>query len=139
MSETTREFCVACGDDREIRREKQTVEYDVRGEKIVLELPVRVCQTCDTVECEGVDPAEMAFAEYRRRKGLLTPEQIRGIRKQYKLSQKSLAALLGMSEATINRYEGGSCSVGATDFRICNAGVSKRFWKARQGNCGNAC
>ena len=136
MSEITREFCVACGDDREIRREKQTVEYDVRGEKIGLELPVRVCQTCGTIEAEGVDPAEMAFAEYRRRKGLLTPEQIHGIRKQYKLSQRSLAALLGMSEATINRYEGGGLQDEAHDqaIRSCQNPDTMRNILQRRGD-----
>jgi DNA-binding transcriptional regulator YiaG len=47
------------------------------------------------------------FSEYRKLKGLLTPEAIRKLRERYRLSQKSLTALLGMSEATINRYEGG--------------------------------
>jgi len=103
------DYCVVCGEDRAIRHEQQRTEFDVRGETIELHLPVMVCESCGTTEVEGdLDPPAMAFAEYRQRRGLLSPEQIKGIRKRYRLSQKAFAALLGMSEATINRYEGGS-------------------------------
>jgi putative zinc finger/helix-turn-helix YgiT family protein len=125
------EFCVACGDDRPIRREQQQVEYDVRGEKIAISLPVKVCDTCGTVEVDeafGQDPVEQAYAIYRQRKGLLTPEQIEETRKRYHLSQKTFAALLGMSEATINRYEGGGLQDGPHDV-IIRACVSPEFMR----------
>jgi DNA-binding XRE family transcriptional regulator/uncharacterized phage-associated protein len=48
----------------------------------------------------------------------LTPERIREIRKKYHLSQKTFAAILGMSEATINRYEGGGLQDAAHDATI---------------------
>lgn len=119
MSTVTREFCVACRDERSIRHECQRTEYDVRGEKIVLKLPVALCETCGTTVVEGdFDPPAMVFAEYRQRNGLLTPERIKDIRKRYSLSQKSFAALLGMSEATINRYEGGGLQDHAHDQAI---------------------
>ena len=80
MSAAHQEFCVVCGDDRPIRHERRQVEYDVRGEKVVLDLPVAVCESCDTSLVEGdLDPPAMAFAEYRRRKGLLTPGQVKEV------------------------------------------------------------
>lgn len=116
---TVHEYCIACGQDGPLCRERQPTAFDVRGETLHIELPVKVCPSCGTTEVEdGFDPAEIAFAEYRRRKDLLTPERIRNIRKRYALSQKSFAALLGMSEATVNRYEGGGLQDEAHDAAI---------------------
>lgn len=124
MKTTTREYCAVCGDDRPFCHSLQSTEFTVRGETLTLEVPVRTCQECKTVEEEeGVDPAEIAFAEYRRRKGLLDPEAIKALREGYRLSQKSFAALLGMSEATINRYEQGGLQDAAHDqaIRACQS------------------
>lgn len=119
MTTISMHYCVICGDDREFRHEQRPTEFEVRGETLVFEVPVKVCPTCGTVEEEeGVDPAETAFGEFRKRKGLLTPEEIKSIRKRFRLSQKSLAALLGMSEASVNRYEGGGLQDEAHDQAI---------------------
>lgn len=117
MSIIAAQYCVVCGEERSFRHEQQPVEFEVRGETLVFNVPVKVCDACGVIEDE-VDPAEIAFQMYREKKGLQTPEQIRNIRKQYKLSQKSFAALLGMSEATINRYEGGGIQNEAHDTAI---------------------
>lgn len=77
MSTIKIEFCVVRAADRPIRRQQQQVEYTVRGEKISLSIPVKVCETCGTSEVDenlGRDPVEMAYAVYREKKGLLTPE-----------------------------------------------------------------
>ena len=95
---TTTEFCVVCAADRPIRREQQQVEYDVRGQKISLSIPVKVCDECGTSEVDetyGRDPVEVAFVAYREQNGLLPPERIREIRKKYHLSQKTFAAFSG--------------------------------------------
>ncbi len=115
----TDEYCIICGQDGPLRHERKATNFDVRGETFRFQVPVKVCPSCGTTEVEeGVDPAEIAFGEYRKRKGLLTPEEIKGIRKRFRLSQKSLAALLGMSEATVNRYEGGGLQDEAHDQAI---------------------
>lgn len=119
MTTTNTDYCVLCGDDCQFRHERRPTEFEVRGETLVFDVPIKVCPSCGTVEEEeGVDPAEMAFREYRKRKGLLTPEEIRKMRERFRLSQRSLAALLGMSEATVNRYEGGGLQDEAHDQAI---------------------
>lgn len=119
MTTINTDYCVICGDDREFRHERKPTEFEVRGETLKFDVPVKVCPSCGTTEVEeGVDPAEIAFSEYRKRKGLLTPEEIKSIRKRFRLSQKSLAALLGMSEATVNRYEAGGLQDEAHDQAI---------------------
>ena len=137
MSTTNTEYCVICGDERHLRHETRRTEFDVRGETLVLDVPVKVCGSCGTVEEEdGIDPAEMAFAEFRRRRGLLAPEEIKAIRKNYRLSQRSLAAVLGMSEATINRYEGGGLQDEAHDqaIRACRIPEVMRDLLKRRGD-----
>jgi putative zinc finger/helix-turn-helix YgiT family protein len=51
---------------------------------------------------------QIAYREYRKRKGLLQPEKIRQIREQYGLSQKNFARLLDWGDITIHRYESGA-------------------------------
>lgn len=136
MMSTTGEYCVVCGHGP-LNHEQQSSEFDVRGETIRLDLPVTVCPACGTSEVEDdLDPAAMAFAEYRKRRGLLTPEQVREIRERYSLSQKSFAALLGMSEATINRYEGGGLQDDTHDqvIRACGDPDVMRDCLERRGN-----
>ena len=125
MSTATTEFCVVCGDDREMQREQKKVEYTVRGEKVTVELPVKMCPECGSEEIDdafGRDPVECAYEAYRQRHDLLFPEEIKAIRERFKLSQRSFAALLGMSEATVNRYEGGGLQDATHDnaIRACN-------------------
>lgn len=134
---TTDEYCIDCGQDGPLRRERKSMEFDIRGETLHIEVPLIVCPSCGTTEVEeGVDPAEIAFAEYRKRKRLLTPKRVKEIRKGYSLSQKSFAALLGMSEATINRYEGGGLQDEAHDqaIRGCESLDVMRDLLDRRGN-----
>ncbi len=109
MKESTL-YCPSCEVERSFRFEEREQEYDVRGESIAVVVPVWMCPVCgDTiVDAEFGDPIEKAYEEYRRRKGLLSPTEIQEIRSRWGLSQAAFAALLGMSQATINRYEQGS-------------------------------
>jgi len=104
-------FCPTCEDYRETRQESREEAYKVRGQDIAVPVSVEVCSACG--EALGNDEQDeqittAVFDEYRRQHDLLSPEQIKEIRETYRLSQKSLANLLGMSEATINRYEKGA-------------------------------
>ena len=102
--------CPNCEQERLFRREQRRQEYDVRGEPVVLTVPLWICPVCgETIADDQFgDPIEKAFDAYRQKHGLLTPAEIQGIRLKWKLSQAAFAALLGMSQATINRYELGS-------------------------------
>jgi putative zinc finger/helix-turn-helix YgiT family protein len=106
----TMKYCPCCEVEREFKPENRTETYDVRGVKVKVPVAVEVCASCgETLFDEARDQALLteAYAEYRRSKNLLFPHEIKETRERYALSQKSFAALLGMSEATINRYEQG--------------------------------
>jgi putative zinc finger/helix-turn-helix YgiT family protein len=103
-------YCPKCEDYRDVRVEKRTETYTVRGRKIAVAVGVEVCAGCgESLSEEGGEQKilDQVYAAFREQAHLLTPSQIMGIRERYALSQKSLAALVGMSEATINRYEQG--------------------------------
>jgi putative zinc finger/helix-turn-helix YgiT family protein len=133
-------FCPTCGEYREFTKQIRTEFYTVRGMRIPIEnLSVEVCATCgETLFDEDRDNAliEKAYSEYRARKGLLSPTEIQAVRKQYGLSQKSFAVLLGMGEVTINRYEGGALQDEAHDWliRACRESPFMETVLERNGN-----
>ncbi len=106
-------YCDPCGDDREFRRELREKTVEVRGETITVTAPTLVCASCGATqpdpegERHGQDPIRLANDEYRRRHGTLSTDEIRRIREQYDLSPEAFAAVLGMSPATLYRYEAG--------------------------------
>jgi len=133
------QFCPNCEEYRETRLVDREETYAVRGEKITVPVKVRICSSCG--ESIGSDEADQeildaVYAEYRRRFDLLTPERIKAIRQRYRLSQKSFAVLLGMSEATINRYEKGGLQDQAHDtaIRACEKPEIVRDLLARRGH-----
>ena len=102
-------YCPDCERDQAFRREQREQKYEVRDDSIVLTLPLWVCSVCgETIlDDEFGDPVEKAFDAYREKHTLLRPVEIREIRTKWNLSQAAFASLLGMSQATINRYERG--------------------------------
>jgi putative zinc finger/helix-turn-helix YgiT family protein len=109
-----------CETEREMQPRTVREEYKVRSETIAIDVPRLSCPACgeSLVDEAFGDPTLHVYAEYRRRHGLLSPEQIRGIREKYDLSQDAFASLLGTSPATLARYEGGSLQDKAYDHLI---------------------
>lgn len=102
-------YCAVCGGHQEFHDENRSMTLNVRGEDIEVSFPVRICHNCETeLAVNGADPVDLAYSIYRRKKGLLEPADIVAIRQKYGLTQRSLARLIGMSEATLNRYEKGA-------------------------------
>lgn len=104
-------YCDVCSAERDCRIVQRDETYPVKGELITVGAEVMVCVECGTdlfnAELDERN-LELAFQEYRRRKGLLGRDDIVGIRGKYGLSQRSLATLLGWSPATVARYEMGA-------------------------------
>lgn len=130
-------YCPKCEEDRAFRFEERKETFDVRGEKITLKVPQWRCVTCgeSIVDDSFGDPVEKAFDAYRAEHGLLAPSEIRRIREQCGLSQAAFAKLLGMSQATINRYEMGSLQQEKEDvlIRACDSRDHMRSLLQRRG------
>lgn len=106
-----RKYCDECRKEVETKIITKRETYDVCGEAIEVDAKVLVCSDCgDEFYSEELDNATLvsAYNEYRRRHKLLFPEDIKKIREQYDLSQRSFAKLLNWGDKTICRYENGS-------------------------------
>ena len=104
-------YCDVCGKEVETRVITQPETFKICGEEITVEAKILVCAECnEELFCEELDSQTLvsAYNEYRRRHKLLFPEEIKKIREQYGLSQRSFAKLLNWGDKTINRYENGS-------------------------------
>lgn len=106
-----RKYCEQCEKEAETKVITKREAYQVCGELIEVDAQVLVCSECgDELFCEELDNATLvkAYNEYRRVYKLLLPEEIKRIREQYGLSQRSFAKLLNWGDKTICRYENGS-------------------------------
>ena len=106
-----KKYCAECGREVETKIITSTETYEVCGEAVEVEAQILVCAECgEEFYCEELDSATLvcAYNEYRRRHKLLLPDEIRKIREQYGLSQRSFAKLLNWGDKTICRYENGS-------------------------------
>lgn len=106
-----RKYCEECGREVETKVITKKESYDVCGESIEVDARILVCTDCgEEFYCEELDNATLilAYNEYRRKHKLLLPEEIKKIREQYGLSQRSFAKLLNWGDKTICRYENGS-------------------------------
>ena len=110
-------ICPACGKSAGFTETERAEDIDVRGEIISVRAVHLVCNACKTpfLTDDMTDPLEAAFVEYRSRKGLLQPAEIRAWREGLGLTQKEVSALLGWGEATIGRYEKGALQTEAHD------------------------
>ena len=101
-----KKYCDECGKEVETKVVIKKEAYAVCGETIEIDAQVLVCGECgEEFFCEEFDNATLinAYNEYRRKHKLLLPEEIRKIREQYGLSQRSFAKLLNWGDKTICR------------------------------------
>ena len=104
-------YCDVCGKEVETKIITRQETFKVCGEDITIDAQVLVCAECgEELFCEELDSATLvnAYNEYRRKHKLLLPNEIKKIREQYGLSQRSFAKLLNWGDKTICRYENGS-------------------------------
>lgn len=111
-------FCPHCEKERELTASRRVVEYEVRGERIEVQVPHLSCSVCGEKfepPDEAHDPLEAAYDEYRRRHKLIQPDDIREFRHSIGLTQKELSRLLGWGAVTLSRYENGALQDDAHD------------------------
>lgn len=105
------DYCEVCEKEVETKIVDRKETYKVYGEPIEVVAKVKVCTECgEELFCEELDEKtlETVYNEYRRKHKLLFPNEIKKIREQYDLSQRSFAKLLNWGDKTIHRYENGS-------------------------------
>jgi putative zinc finger/helix-turn-helix YgiT family protein len=104
-------ICPFCEKECNIESIETVEEIKVRGEAFGIETHYLKCKVCDNTfydPASNHDPLELAYREYRKRRGMMQPEDIKTFRKKYGLSQGELSSILGWGIATLNRYENGA-------------------------------
>ncbi len=104
-------FCPICERETELDHIQKIEEIKVKEELIPVEVDRFHCEECGEEfdhPAPTYDPLAVAYREYRRRKGMVQPEEIRAFREKYNLTQKELSDLLGFGGATLSRYENGA-------------------------------
>ncbi len=85
--------------------------YPVMGEDTTIVANVKVCVDCgEEVFDFKLDEENLkrAYKKYKRNHALMTADEIYALRKKYNISQRTLATLIGCSQATVVRYENGN-------------------------------
>lgn len=104
--------CPTCGQPTlQPRQIDDEFEYGPEGERITIvahAVPVQVCQNPDCGETlYGPEAARVRHRAICAAMGLLTPEQIKGLRERLGPSQEEFAGLTGIGVATLSRWERG--------------------------------
>ncbi len=113
-------ICPKCGRGGGVSRFARRETVDVRGLEFEVEKILRRCEACGAEFENTKDPdwRVEGYEKYRKSKGMLSPEQIKGWRRAYDLKQAEVTALLGWGEVTLGRYENGSLQTEAHDKRL---------------------
>lgn len=112
------EYCPNCGKENGLSLVRETEAFNVRGEIIPVDVEYYRCEECgeELVQLRtDDDPLDKAYREYRQRKGLVQPEEIREFRQNLGLTQKEFSEILGIGVASLSRYENGALQEQAHD------------------------
>ncbi len=104
-------FCVECLEANNCTHFQQEKSYQVKDEEITINADFLRCNSCGNLVPDlELDESnyQQVYAEFRKRKSLLQPQEIKEIREIYGISQRNLAKLFCWSHATLSRYESGA-------------------------------
>jgi putative zinc finger/helix-turn-helix YgiT family protein len=106
-----KKICPYCEAQREIEIVEKIEKVTVRGESIEVPAGHYRCKTCKgdfEDPKDGFNFLEKAYEEYRRRRGMIRPADIKAFRKKHGLTQSELSKLMGWGPVTLSRYENGA-------------------------------
>ena len=105
--------CPICGEFAQ-EHKIQPITYNYKNVEFTIDQPAQWCGACGEGIIDGKDSnavIHLIQREKARIDGLLTPEEIKNIRKQLKLTQKQAANVFGGGVNAFNRYEQGKIPV----------------------------
>jgi putative zinc finger/helix-turn-helix YgiT family protein len=141
--ERINDICPECEAERDLQYVELAETINIRGEEITVPSRQFYCPAgnhyFESLE-DGEEKIQHAYREYRNRKGLLQPEEIKALRKKYNLSQRDLAQFLDFGEITIQRYESGAIQNGSHNdsmVSIQEVDTYKVIFKRKKNNLPN--
>lgn len=102
--------CMECGG--EMFRSSEPIQTEFKGEELLVpDIEHWQCAACGEVEFESADIGAFEDAQnriYREVHELLSPQEIKALRKKYKLKQSQFERVLGVTSPTASRWETGA-------------------------------
>lgn len=102
-------ICLECGSDMHVSSDPITENF--RGEELTIAgLTYHLCDHCGEIMFdaqEGEKYDALLVEQYAKRVGLLTPCEIKQIRKKYGINQQEFEKILGISTPSVSRWETG--------------------------------
>lgn len=108
--------CPVCEEMKLVEIGEKEETTTIKGQEITAYVENLKCTECgeEFVTSDQMERNTERFRRvYRRKKDIISPQKIRSLRKEYGVSQKTLARILDFGELTINSYEQGSIPSGA--------------------------
>ena len=98
--------CFDCDGDTRRVWDEHTFTYGIGDDaaELTVTLPVHVCPSCG-FECLDDEAEALKHEAVCAHLDVLTPDEVRGIRKMYGMSRAAFAKVTGLGEATLNRWE----------------------------------
>ena len=128
-----RAICPVCEKEVEVEPVKKTITVKVRKENIEIPVTFFKCKECGYDEIEDrenpIDELDLAYREYRKRHGMLQPEEIVELREKLGLTQDELAKLIGIEPETLSRYENGGLQEPIHDYLLQSIREPKNLLK----------
>ncbi len=133
-------FCEQCGKLVRYKTTKKKENYNVKNYPIEVERTVAICEECGAELLEPYyenENLKAAYRKYAELNNLVLPEEIKEIRSKYNVSQTLFALILGLGEATIQRYEMGSLPTKVNSDLIKRVSEPVEFYKILKSNKDN--
>ncbi len=100
--------CFDCDADTRRIWGEHTFTYGIGADaaELTVRLPVHVCPSCG-FECLDDEAETLKHEAICAHLGVLSPNDIRGIRRMHGMSRAAFSKVTGLGEATLNRWENG--------------------------------
>lgn len=112
--------CAECGS--ELRETSEPIIETYRGESITINgIRHMQCDRCGEYELSADEAdrlSRMLADEYARRHGLLSPSEIRSLRKSLGMTQRQFEEAVGVTSPTCSRWENGTSQQSRTADRL---------------------
>jgi putative zinc finger/helix-turn-helix YgiT family protein len=101
-------ICLRCDNEEFVETPDVEIEQELRGELFKVRTTGQTCTMCGWVSVTPAQADELrrrTADAYRKRHGLLTSEEIRGMRRAMGKSQREFAEFLDVGDASVKRWE----------------------------------
>lgn len=111
MIPSLKTYCPSCDQEVDAGTRHVVDQMTVRNERVEYLRKTAVCPLCKKPIYDARienDNINAAYTAYCKRRGIMSPNEIKALRNRYNLSLREFSKFLGFGEQTVARYETGS-------------------------------